>query len=200
MVAGTVVAGAGRLASVSAYRGGDWIVIAEPVHYRAQRILFTYGDDDFSLFIARPDRPGLAGTLIVGLALSGVDRVIGRLAVTWLAISGAAALAVAFLCVMAMRALLGQIEHRFSASATSEAAARTSTLRLSRDILETGHKLQRPLSVIHGFTEYYRQRGRLSPGEFDRMMRRVAAEAARLDALIDDLPPTRHDQPCPPQQ
>jgi hypothetical protein len=45
--------------------------------------------------LASPGRPGLAGTL-AGLNLSGVDRVIGRLALACLALSGVAALAVAF--------------------------------------------------------------------------------------------------------
>jgi len=240
---GTAVAGGGRLAAVSAGSGGgSWIVIAEPVRYRAQRILFTYGYDDLSLFIAGPDRPGLAGRLIVGLDLSGVDRVIGRFALACLAMSGVAALAVAFLGVMGLRALLrplvtmeerigavragefsrripdrdarddtggltrslntmlGQIECKFSASAESEAAARMSTRRLGRHVIDACHKLQSPLSVIRGSAHYYRQRGRLSTGELDRVMRRVAAEATRLETLINDLLLASDDQSRPPRQ
>jgi two-component system OmpR family sensor kinase len=242
-VSGKAVAGGGRLDAVPAgSSGGSWIVIAEPVRYRARRILFTYGYDDVSLFIAGPDRPGQAGRLIVGLDLSGVDRVIGRLALACLAVGCVAAVAVTLLGVMGLRALLrplatmeermvavsggefsrrvpgrdarddagtlsgslntmlGQIERRFSASAEPEAAARTSARRLRGHIIDTGHQLQWPLSVIRGFADYYRQRGPLSTGEFDHMMRRVAAEAARVDALINDLLPPSHDQPHPPQQ
>jgi hypothetical protein len=32
------------------------------------------------------------------------------------------------------------------------------------------------------------------------MMRRVAGEAARMEAAIDNLAPTRHDHPRPPQR
>lgn len=242
-VAGTVVAG-GRLTTVSAGRGGGrWIVIAEPVRYRAQRILFTYGYDDFSVSITGPDRAGDAGRLLVGLDLSGVDRVIGRFALACLAISGVAALAVAILGAMGVGALLrplatmeerigaaakaggfscrvpardarddagrltrslnsmlGQLERRFSASAESEAAARMSARQLSHHIVDTGHKLQRPLGVIRGLADRHREQARLSTGELDRMMRRVAAEATRVDSLIDDLFHAGRHQPGPPRQ
>jgi signal transduction histidine kinase len=191
------VAGAGRLAAVPAGSGGGgWVVIAEPVRYREQRILFTYGYDDVSLFIASRDRPGLAGTLIVGLDLSDVDRIIGRFALACLALGGVATVAVAFLSGMGLRALLRP--RRSGTSAQSEAAARSSSERLSRSIMDTGHKLQGPLSVVRGSAEYYRQRDGLSPAELDRMMWRVGAETTRLDALIDDLLSTGHDQPHPP--
>jgi two-component system OmpR family sensor kinase len=222
--------------------GGSWIVLAEPVRYRARRILFTYGYDDFSLFIAGPGRPGVAGRLIVGLDLSGVDRFIGRFALACLAVSGVAALAVAVLGAMGVRALLrplttmeermgaaragvlscrvpdrdtrddagrltrslntmlGQIERRFSVNAESEAAARMSARRLGRHVIATGHKLRRPLGVIRGFAGHYREQGRLSTGELDRMMGRVAAEATQLDTLINDLTPASRDQPRPPQR
>jgi two-component system OmpR family sensor kinase len=229
-VPGRVVPGRGRLAAVPPGRGGgSWIVTAEPVRFRAKRILFAYGYDDFSLAITGPGRPGLAGRLIVGLDLSGVDRVIGRFALVCLTVSCVAVLAVAFLGAVVVRALLrplatmeetmgtvgagefsgrvpdrgarddvsrltrslnamlGWIERRFSTSAESEAAARTSTRRLGGHLIDTARQLPWPLSVIRGFAGYYRQRGQLSAGELDRMMGRVAAEAARLDALLNDL-------------
>jgi hypothetical protein len=58
--------------------------------------------------LASPDRPGLAGTRVVGLNLSGVDRVIGRIALSCFAVSGVVALDVAFLGVMGLRARAAQ--------------------------------------------------------------------------------------------
>ena len=43
--------------------------------------------------------------------------------------------------------MLGQMERKLSTSAKSEAAARMSRERLSRNIIDTGQKLQRPLSA-----------------------------------------------------
>ena len=54
-------------------------------------------------------------------------------------------------------------------------------------VADVGHGLREPLSVIDGFAEYYWQRGLLGAGEFDRMMRRVEDEAARMSAVISAL-------------
>jgi signal transduction histidine kinase len=187
-------------------------------------------------------RPGLSGTLVVGLTMGGIGHAIGRLAVTGLAVSGAMALVVACIGVMVTRAmlrpvthiektldavasgelsrrvpephgggdavrlarslnmLLSRIEHASRALAESEAAARRSTGRLCRIVDDTGHQLSRPISVIHGFAEAFRPGRRRHASELDRMMRRVASEAARMDAAIDDLAPARHDHPRPPQR
>ena len=96
--------------------------------------------------------------------------------------------------------MLTQIEHAFSTRAEAEATARRSGERMGQIITGTGHQLRRPLSVIHGLAGYYRQRGRLGASELDRMMRRVSDEATRMDALVDDLLLTWHDQPQPPQR
>lgn len=223
--------GPGRLAVTAAGSGGQrWLVITEPVRYRARHLLFTYGTDGFSLLVTGRHRPGVAGTLAVGLDLSGVAHFTGRLALTCLAVSGIVVVAVAALGGAAVRALLRplaamaetatavgagelaqrvpvryargeagtltralnamleEIERGLSASAMSEAAARQAGERLSSLILSTGRMLRRPVSVIHGFAWYHRQQRRPGPAELDRMMRRVAAEAARLAALLDDLP------------
>ena len=59
---------------------------------------------------------------------------------------------------------------------------------------------RRPISVIHGFAGAFRPGRRRQAGELDRMMRRVAGEAARMEAAIDNLAPARHDHPLPPQR
>lgn len=93
--------------------------------------------------------------------------------------------------------MLCRIEHASSTHATAEAAARRSSEQMCRLLADTGHELRRPLSVIHGLTGSYRRGGRPGGDERDRVMSRVTEEAARLDALVDDLL-SRHDQPHPP--
>ena len=217
-------------------------MITEPIHYRVRRIPFSYSADGVSVFITGQDRPGLSGTLVVGLTMGGTGRAIGGLALTSLAVSGAVALVVACVGVMVTRAmlrpfthvektldavaagelsrrvpephgggdavrlarslnmLLSRIEHASRAFAESEAAARRSTGRLCRVVEDTGHQLRRPISIIHGFAEAFRPGHHRQAGELDRMMRRVAGEAARMDAAIDDLAPARHDHSRPPQR
>jgi two-component system OmpR family sensor kinase len=221
---------------------GSWRVIAEPIHYRVRRIPFSYSADGVSVFITGQDRPGLSGTLVVGLTMGRTGDAISRLAVTGLAVSGAMALVVACIGVMMTRAmlrpftrveqaldavaagelsrrvpephggddavrvarslnmLLSRIEHASRALAESEAAARRSTGRLCQIVEDVGHQLRRPISVIHGFAEAFRPGRRRQAGELDRMMRRVADEAARMDAAIDDLAPAWHDHPRPPRR
>jgi two-component system OmpR family sensor kinase len=100
---------------------------------------------------------------------------------------------------VSLNTMLSQIEHAFRARAASEAAARRSGGQMCRIIADTGQQLRKPLSIVHGIAGSYRPGGQLSAGELDRMMRRVADEAARMDALVDELPLTQGDQP-PPQR
>jgi hypothetical protein len=173
-----IPARAGQLAAVRAGSGdGSWLVIAEPVHYRAKRILFTYGSNTFSLSVGGPAQSGTAGTLVVGLDLSSVGTAVRQVTVGSAAVGAAAVLAVA----VAGLAVIRRIVRRHARS------ARESADRMHAGLAVTGSQLRRPLSVITGFAGYYRQRGPLTGPELDRMMDRVAAEAARMDALIDDL-------------
>jgi hypothetical protein len=93
-------------ATVTAGGGGSWRVITEPIHYRARRIPFSYSAEGFYLVITGTARRGLPGTLVIGLDLQDAGQAVGRLALTVLAISGAAILAVACLAVVLSRALL----------------------------------------------------------------------------------------------
>jgi two-component system, OmpR family, sensor kinase len=231
-----VAARAGQLVTVAAGRGVSWRVIAEPVHYRARRIPFSYSAEGFSVFVTGLARPGLAGTLVVGVDLAGTGHTIGRLAVTGLAVSGALVLIVGGLGAAAIRAILrpltqaeealaagelpgraperrggsaagrlasslnrmlSRTEHAFSISAGSETAARRSAERMRRIVADTCHELRRPLSVIHGLAGYGPHRGRPGAGELDHRMKRVTDEAARMEALVDDLLLARRDQPPP---
>jgi two-component system, OmpR family, sensor kinase len=224
-------------ATVAAGGGGSWLVITEPIHYRAQRIPFSYSAEGFYVVVTSTARRGLAGTLVVGLDLRGAGHAVGRLTVIVLAISGATILAVAFLGLALSRALLrpvtraeqtltavaagqlscrvperrgadagglaaslnamlGQIEHAFRARIASEEAARRSREQMCRDIADAGHQLRKHLSIVRGIADAHRRSGQVSPGEHDRMMRRVADETARMAGLADALLATpRHQRP-----
>jgi two-component system, OmpR family, sensor kinase len=228
---------AGQLATVAADSGAaSWLVVAQPVHYSAQRILFTYGSDDFSLHITSTARPGTAGTLVVGLDLSSVGQTIRKITVSYAAVSGVAVLVIVFLGLAVIRAMLrplaqmektaagvvgyglshqvpgdhpgsfaGSLARPFNAilsqvedARLSADAARRSSERMRSLLAGTCRELRRPVSIIRGSAEYFRQRGPLTARELDRMMGRVADEAARMDALIDDLAGTGHGQSRPP--
>ena len=119
---------AGRPATVTAGNGGGtWRVIAEPIRYRARRIAFSYSAEGFAVFVTGQGRPGLAGTLVVGLDLGGVGRAVGRLLVTGLAVSGAVVLVVACLGVVVTRAILRpvtRVEETLAAVAGGELSRR----------------------------------------------------------------------------
>lgn len=98
-----------------------------------------------------------------------------------------------------LNTMLAQVEHALDASAESEATARRSGARMRQVIADTARELRTPISVIRGLAQHHGQRGRLSAGEIDRMMRQVEDEAERAGVLVDDLLLTGRDQPRPPQ-
>ncbi len=176
--------------------GGRWLVTAAPIHYQFRHIPFVFGAEDSSVWVtSTAARGSLAGTLVAGLSLAGVGQAAGRLARISLAAAGLALLFVACGAAWSVRGILRQV---LSAAGASEAAARGRAERLRQATAETGHDLRRPLSVLHGLAVSYRERGPLSAGEADRLMRLVADEAARLQALVERLPPGRPDDPPPP--
>jgi two-component system OmpR family sensor kinase len=114
-------------ATVAAGGGGTWRVITEPIHYRAQRIPFSFSTEGFYVMITSTARRGLAGTLVIGLDLRNAGHAVGTLAVTVLAISGAVILAVACLAVVLSRALLRpvtQAEQTLTAAAAGQLSCR----------------------------------------------------------------------------
>ena len=234
-----VPARAGQLRMLPAAGGGRCLVIAEPVHYRAQRIPFVYSAADFSVLITGRDRPGTTGTLLAVLDLASAGQAAGRLTTMYLAVSGVVILAVGCLGAWLIRgvlrpltqigetagaiaaggvsrrvasgrapgdiaslassldSMLSQLECARSATARSAAAARSSAEQTFRIIADTSHELHKPISVLSGLAGYCQQRRQLTPGELDRIVRRMADETARIDALAGDLLLTRHDQPRP---
>ncbi len=236
-----VPARAGQLLILPAAGGGRYLVIAEPVHYRAQRIMFVYNAADFSVLITSQDRPGAAGTRLAVLDLASASQGAGRLTAVCLAVSGVVLLAVGCLGAWVIRGvlqpltqigetagaiaagglsrriagrrapgdiaslasslnrMLTQLEPALNATAGSVAAARGSAEQMLRIIADTSHELHKPISVLSGLAGYCQQRRQLTPGELDRMVRRVADETARIDALVGNLLLTCHDQARPAQ-
>ena len=74
-----------------------------------------------------------------------------------------------------------------SRAAEAEAAARRSADEMSRHLGETARELQRSVNVVRGFAEYYRQQPKPPAARLDRMLRRVADEAAQMETLIEGL-------------
>jgi signal transduction histidine kinase len=82
---------------------------------------------------------------------------------------------------------LMRMSARMRASRTVEAAARRSAAEMVQRLAEVSRDMRMSVNVVRGSAEYYQQRGRPLPADLDRMMRRVADEAARMETLIEDL-------------
>ncbi len=178
--------------------GGSWLEISEPVSYQVDHIPFVFGANDSSLSVTSKTRPGLAGTLVIGLDLADAGRTADRLTVICLQVTGLAVLlataAAAGITRMLLRplALAAAIE-----AAEAETAARDVAERTSAALAETCRKMRRPLSVLAGLAEYHRGRGGLGDDDADSAMRRVAHEAAHMAELIDQLEAADRDDPGP---
>jgi two-component system, OmpR family, sensor kinase len=83
--------------------------------------------------------------------------------------------------------MLNEAGETARAHAEEEAAARRSRERLCQAAVDACHDLREPLAVIGGFAEYYRRRGPLDERELDRMIGRLAREAARMDTVAGAL-------------
>ena len=108
----------GVLRIVQATGGGEYLVIAEPVHLEARRLVYGYGADDFTV-TTRP-RAGQAGTLAVGLQLAGTGQTVRRLTLLAVAVSAAAILITGGLAWAAIRFSLRPVTR---AARTAEAVA-----------------------------------------------------------------------------
>ena len=148
-----------------------------------------------------PAQPGPAprAPSWLSVSLARIGQATDHLAVILLVTSGLVLLATGCLAAWVIRAMLRPDR---VAPALSAAAAQLEQLqapvgepgsvdcRVAEQkrlaIAAAGRELRKPLSVLGGLTEYYRHRDQLTPGEFDRLLGRVADETARIDAIIDD--------------
>jgi two-component system, OmpR family, sensor kinase len=226
--------GLGQPGVVGASSGtASWLVLAQPVHYSARRIMFTYGSDGYFLHVTSTSRPGIDGTLVIGLDLGSVSQAVTKITVSVVAVSGAAVLIVAFAAVAVNRAILrpvaraatvpaGVVAHGlarqvpggYPGSLASDLAQSLNALlsqladarmyadaacqssdRMRKVLASTCRELRRPVSVVLGCAEYYQRLRPPTAHELDRLMSRIAGEAARIDAVIEDLAGSGRDRP-----
>jgi len=83
--------------------------------------------------------------------------------------------------------VLDQAEARLTAAAAAEAAARTATDQMGRDMVAVARKLARPVSLLHGLAGSWLQHGRRGAGDTGRTLSQVAEQAARAEALLTEL-------------
>ena len=83
--------------------------------------------------------------------------------------------------------MLMRMSEQLPASRAAEAAARRSADRMSEQLGETARELLRSVNVVRGFAESYRQQPKPQAARLDRMLRRVADEAAQMETLIAGL-------------
>jgi len=223
-----VPARTGVLQTVQA-SGGDYLVIAEPVHVSARRLAFGYGADDFS--VTSGPQAGPAGTLVVGLRLAGIGQTVRRLTLLTVAVSAAAIVIAGVLGWAAIRfslrpvtqaartadavaasdhssgmpewpdgGLAGSLHRtqrelhtRFAASAEADAAARSATDQMSRDVAAVAESLRRPISLLHGVAEHWAHHDQRGAAAADRALDQVATEAAHAETLLDQLDSGRSD-------
>ena len=94
--------------------------------------------------------------------------------------------------VRSLNQVLSEAEDAHSTAAAMAARTRASDERMRRAAADVGGRLRRPLMVVAGLAEAYRMGGRPGGAGLDRAMKRVADEAARMDAVLDTL----QDQHC----
>jgi len=209
--AAQVLASRGRPAAIRPVRHGSYLAIAEPIRYRAHRIPYAYSAEDFALHVTSPAGTGSPGTLVVSVSLARIGQATGHLAVILLATSGLVLLATGCLAAWVIRGALrpdrvapalgaaaAQVGQLRAPASQPGSASRRATEEKRQAIAAAGRELRKPLSILGGLTEYYRHRDQLTPGEFDRLLGRVADETARIDAIIDDRLGPGQDEPGPP--
>jgi hypothetical protein len=178
--------------------GRGWLEVSEPVSYGVDHIPFVYGADNYSVSVTSRTRPGLAGTLVIGLDLAGMGRAVDSLTITCLAVTGLTVLLAAAAAAVVTRRLLRPLALAAQTeAAAAEASARAVAERTSAAVARTCSQMRRPLSIVAGLAEYHRKRGGPQAGGADRMMRRVAQEAAHMAALVDELEAAARDGPHP---
>jgi signal transduction histidine kinase len=100
----------------------------------------------------------------------------------------------------ALNATLARLEQAAGPAADPGQASLRATAQMAAAVTSTGQDLRRPLGVLDGLTEYYRHRGQLRPGDFERLLARVEDEAAQISSIIDALARSRPDQRTRPDQ
>jgi len=100
----------------------------------------------------------------------------------------------------ALNATLAQLEQAAGPTAEPGQASLRAAAQLARAVASASQDLRKPLGVLDGLTEYYRHRGQLRPGDFERLLARVQDETAQISTIIDALARRRPDQHTAPGQ
>jgi hypothetical protein len=190
--------------------GGSWRVLLEAVRYQPRRILYVYGPDDVQYVISGRAGHGPAGLLVVMARTTGLGPLTAQIAGRYAPAAGAVLVLLAVAGLAMTRAVLrplrdtarfgpfvpavAKVSQRMDASRAAEAAARRSAAEMAGRLSEVGQELRTSVSIVHGFAEAWRQRGTPRSAASDPMMRRVADEITRMEALVArldaDLPTT----------
>ena len=94
----------------------------------------------------------------------------------------------------ALNATLARLEQAAGPAADPGQADLRATVQMAAAVASAGQDLRQPLGVLDSLTEYYRHRGQLRPGDFERLLARVEDEAAQISSIIDALARSRPDQ------
>jgi two-component system OmpR family sensor kinase len=81
---------------------------------------------------------------------------------------------------LALNRMLDRLEEAFARQRASED-------RLRRFLADASHELRTPLASIRGYAELFRIGAARGPGDTDKAMERIEAEAARMGVLVEDL-------------
>jgi signal transduction histidine kinase len=100
----------------------------------------------------------------------------------------------------ALNAALARLEQAADPAADPGQASLRATAQMAAAVTRAGQDLRQPLGVLDGLTEYYRHRGQLRPGDFERLLARVEDETAQISSIIDALARSRPDQRTDPDQ
>jgi signal transduction histidine kinase len=100
----------------------------------------------------------------------------------------------------ALNATLARLEQAAGPASDPGQASRQATAQMAAAVTSAGQDLRQPLGVLDGLTEYYRHRGQLRPGDFERLLARVEDEAAQISSIIDALARSRPDRRTGPDQ
>ena len=185
--------------------GGRWRVLVTAIRYQARRIPYVYGADDTRYLVGGPAGPGQPGLAAVMAGLAGT----GRVAAGYAAAAGVVLVLLAAAALAATRAItrprrlaaaLAGLSGPPTAGNPAGATPRQAARQMSARLAEVSLELRTPVQVVHGFAQYCRQRGTPSPANADRMMRRIAGEATRMDALLRALEAPSPSCPAPDQE
>ena len=183
--------------------GGSWRVLLEAVHYQPQRILYVYGPDDVQYVLSGPAGRGPAGVLVVMARAAGIGRLTGEAAARYAAAAGAVLVLLGVCGLAVSRAVLRplrdaarfgpfaaavtRVSEQMAASRAAEAAARRSAVEMAGRLSGMSQELRTSVSIVRGFAESCRQRGKPLPPTGDPMVRRVAEEITRMETLVARL-------------